>query len=216
MENRREHNKRRRLRDDSNRAIRRWAKRVEKGVELFDSRGLLDALNEIGLVSAFSEQVHQDAPDGFVRKFRHIRNLIAKRPLHGAAVKRNVVIDVLFQLVDSLFSEISLEFMARAKFLSDDRPEMRNSIEAWFFSRIRDLTEPPLGSRAQFRQLFIDRFERFSDNLIRPSLGLTVPECLRLLETLDEMLVGRLREYLALQETVKRDLSAIHERLRDG
>jgi len=131
-------------------------------------------------------------------------------------VKRNVVIDVLFQLVDSLFSEISLEFMARAKFLSDDRPEMRNSIEAWFFSRIRDLTEPPLGSRAQFRQLFIDRFERFSDNLIRPSLGLTVPECLRLLETLDEMLVGRLREYLALQETVKRDLSAIHERLRDG
>lgn len=208
--------RRRRILDDSDRSIRRWAERAEKGVDLFASLRLLNTLNDLELAAAFSEQVHESAPDGFVKKFHHIRSLLIKKPLHEAKPGRSPSIDVLFKLVDSLFLETSINFMARAKFLSEDRPDMHNCIEAWYFARTRDLLEPPLGSGEQFRQLFIDRFERFSKDLIQPSLGITVPECLQALDTIDALLAERLLTSIKTRNAANEEITSIHRELTEG
>ncbi|MBL9100911.1 MAG: hypothetical protein JNL82_08130 [Myxococcales bacterium] len=204
--------KQRSLRYDMNRAIGKWAERIEKDVRRFPSIALLNALNTISIAAMFSEQAHMDAPDGFGKKFRHLRNLVTKRPLiEGAAPAKA---DILFSHVDKLFVEMQMDMMARAHFLASAQPEKRGSIEAWFFSRSRDLIEPPLGGARQYRQLFIDRFSKFDKALTVKFFGLSCDECLKLLDAMDGLLTEQLKNLSILEDTAKSEMVSFHERFQ--
>ncbi len=207
--------KQRSLRYDMNRAVRKWAERIEKDVRRFASIALLNQLNVISIASMFFEQAHVDAPEGFRKKFRHIRNLVTKLPLHeGVSPAPNG--DILFSHIDELFSEMQMDMMARAHFLSSAQPEKRGSIEAWFFSRSRDLVEPPLGGARQYRQLFLDRFSRFDKVIVQKFLGLTCGECLKFLDAMDGLLSEQLDDLSALEDTAKSEMASVHKKLRFG
>ena len=175
---------RRRARLDTERDIRALAQRIERSLGLFDSINLLNELNFIAFAAGVSEEGHRRAPDGFGQKFRYLRSLMAKRPLHPATPSRTAATEVLFEIVDRLFNVISASWMSWAHQLGRERPERWASIEAWFMSRSRDLVEFPLGGTLYFRQLVLDRFSRFDDSVIQPKLGLTMAQCVALIDSL--------------------------------
>lgn len=190
--------KAKRIRHDTERAIQRWAERINHSISLFDSIELLNRLNTISISAAQSEEGHTAAPDCFVNKFKHIRNLTVRRPLHSAKSDKNISLEILFQHVDKLFTEIIRSLLLSAHTQKEARPELRASIEAWFDSRARDLNEPPLGSSRRFRQLFLDRFGQFSDTLIRPSFFLSSEECIKALDSICDIIEERLNNPSAL------------------
>lgn len=186
-------NKQRQIRLDMKRAIRKLAERVEKGVALFDSSVLLDELNSTAVGAIFSEQAHIDAPASFVKKFQHIRNLVAKRPLHSAHEGRTVSLERLLEMVDKLYDALVQDLMTGAHFLGEKQPNNKSSIEAWSLSRCRDLLEPPLGSAVQYRDRFLSRFKKFDDAIIKKALGLSCEEIVSLIDSIDEMFMKQIQ-----------------------
>lgn len=207
---------RRRARLDTERDIRALAQRIERSLGLFDSIDLLNELNFIAFAAGLAEDGHRNAPDGFSQKFRHIRNLMAKRPLHPAAPSRTAATGVLFEILDRLFNLISANWMSWAHQLGREQPERWASIEAWFMSRLRDLVELPLGGTLYYRQLVLDRFSRFDESAIKPKLGLTTAQCVALIDSLGSLCVSRIQEWALLGEAARGEFAELHERMGRG
>lgn len=188
------------------RDIQELARRIARDMRHFDPIDLLNALNDISTAAAVSEAAHAAAPDGFVQKFRYLRNLLLKLPLPKARRRPTGSIRALFENVDRLYRKIGTQFMAQAHAASESTPERNASIEAWLYSRTRDLLEPPLGSGEQFRALFLDRFENFDSQIVEPSLGLTCMECISVIDRIGTIISHRLgqrakRQRFAAAET---------------
>lgn len=207
---------RRRARFDTERDILALAQRIERSLGLFDSINLLNELNFIAFAAGLAEEGHRIAPDGFSQKFRHIRNLMAKRPLHPAAPSRTAATEVLFELIDRLFNLISANWMSWAHQLGREQPDRWSSIEAWFMSRLRDLVELPLGGTVYYRQLVLDRFSRFDESAIKPKLGLTTTQCVALIDSLGSLCVSRIQEWALMDEAAREEFAELHERMGRG
>ncbi len=191
------------------------AKRIEAWLAPFDSIQLLNEMNTLALAAGLSEEAHERVPDGFGRKFRYIRNIVAKRPLRLGYLDQADAMDELFGLVEQLFSAIAGSWMSTATHLANQRPEQKSSIEAWFRSRVRDLYEPPLGSTDQHRQLVRDRLTD-SDTLIVREFGLTTAQCVTLLDAIGSLVLSRFCELRTLDLEAFEMFAGLDERLERG
>ena len=185
--------KQRRILSKSDRDIRKLAKRVDDGIALFDPTWLLTQLNFIEVSTTFTEDAHRRAPDGFVKKFEHIRKIVAKRLLHQSS--KGASLDRLFELVDRLYAEMSQNLMIRALVRAEKYPEQEKSIEAWFFTKTRNIFEPPMGSGLQFRQMFLDRFQSVDKSLIKERLSLSCTESIALCDCIRTVFEERITEF---------------------
>lgn len=193
--------------------IQELSRRIARDLRHFDAIELLNELNDISTAAAVSEAAHAAAPDGFVQKFRYLRNILLKFPLPKSRRRPTGSIRALFENVDRLYRKIGAQFMVQALAAAESTPERTAVIEAWLFSRTRDLVEPPLGSGEQFRALFFDRFEKFGTRIVEPSLGLTCVECIEVIDRVGAIISHRLGQRAKRQRSTVAEGKAITQHL---
>lgn len=198
------------------REILALAKHIENWIGPFDSIQLLNELNILAYTAGVSEEAHERTPDGFGQKFRYIRNLLAKRPLHFGFPDQTDAMAELFSLVDRLFDIISQSWMIKANHLTTRRPEQKSSIKAWFMSRVRDLYELPLGGTSQHRQLVLDRFTPFDPSIVN-AFGLTTAQCVALLDSVGGLCLVGLMAFSTFDQEAREEIVKLDEQIeRDG